>query len=336
MDSPPARLSLGPVEISIRRGDDPPRIGFAGSLLVHVIVAALLMVLAPRHPSAVTPLVARPPEEPVSITFVPPTPPSEPRVQEMVAKHPPPPVQKPLRMAEAQKAAETARPLRKETRNEPGRNDDRAAGGEAGGPLTAPTPGSPQQESTADVAELRDTKDLSGRLRDFRRAVERPLTVPEGPKGGGRGAGGLTMPDLPATGFGFGNLEFEGRDYDWENYGRQIHGIIWRAWHLRLLDTSGNFERWASERQRWLLEHANGVRFTILRSGKVVDVAIETRSGCYPLDDSATDTLNAVILPPLPDDFQRDREVVHARFIAEGSIRTMKAYLQSLHDAGVF
>jgi TonB family protein len=85
-----------------------------------------------------------------------------------------------------------------------------------------------------------------------------------------------------------------------------------------------------------MLDHRNGVRFTILRTGQVVDVAIETPSGCYPLDDSATDALKEVVLPPLPADFQRDTETVHARFIAEGEIRTMKAYLQQMKNAGFF
>ena len=144
------------------------------------------------------------------------------------------------------------------------------------------------------------------------------------------------MPNLPPTGFGIGNLEFEGRDYDWENYGRQIHGIIWRAWHNRLLITASVFERWAAENRTWLLDHRNGVRFTILRTGQVVGVAIETPSGCYPLDDSATDALREVVLPPLPQDFQRESETVHARFIAEGEIRGMKTFLQQMRNAGFF
>ncbi len=144
------------------------------------------------------------------------------------------------------------------------------------------------------------------------------------------------MPALPPTGFGIGNLEFEGRDYDWESYGRQIHGIIWRAWHNRLLTTSSVFERWAAENRNWMLDHRNGVRFTILKTGQVVDVAIETPSGCYPLDDSATDALREVVLPPLPTDFQRDTETVHARFVAEGEIRTMKAFLYQMKNAGYF
>jgi len=339
MDSPPARLSLGPIEISIRRGDDPPRVGFAGSLLVHVLVVVLLFALAPRSASRLSPQATPPPAQvPVPITFVSPTPPPKPMVQETFDRRPPPPrTEKPLRMAESVPSARAAKPDPSRAPNQSGRNDDKPAGGASGGPLPQPTAGVPDDARSGSVAEIHEeSKDLSGRLQEFKRAVERPLTVPTGPKGGGQGTGGLTMPDLPATGFGFGNLTFEGRDYDWENYGRQIHGVIWRAWHNRLLDTASVFERWASERHRWILEHANGVRFTILRSGRVVDVVIETPSGCYPLDDSAADTLKAVILPPLPQDFQRDRETVHARFIAEGDIQTMKAYLQRLKDAGVF
>jgi TonB family protein len=218
-----------------------------------------------------------------------------------------------------------------------GRRDTRPAGGEQGGPLSRPQPGVPDAQPADASSILDEPKDLQGRLREFRRAVEEPRTsTPKGPKGGGTGRGGVTMPALPPTGFGVGNLEFEGRDYDWESYGRQIHSIIWQAWHNRLLITSSVFERWASEHRSWLLEHRNAVRFTILRSGKVVDVAIEAPSGCYPLDDSATDALKEVVLPPLPEDFQRDSETVHARFIAEGEIRGMRTFLQRMKDAGYF
>jgi hypothetical protein len=228
---------------------------------------------------------------------------------------------------------------------ESGRKDKNPAGGEQGGPKPLPTPGTPPpQESGADRATVdevqsgvNDSKDILGRLREFKRAVEAPRpSSPTGPSGGGKGTGGVTMPALPPTGFGIGNLEFEGRDYDWESYGRQIHGIIWRAWHNRLLITSSVFERWAAENRNWMLDHRNGVRFTILKTGQVVDVAVETPSGCYPLDDSATDALREVVLPPLPSDFQRDTETVHARFVAEGEIRTMHAFLQQMKNAGFF
>jgi hypothetical protein len=321
-----------------------------GSLAVHVLLVALFMVGVPRRESAVEaePLPTLQPRIP--ITFVEPRlsqPKPKPRVDEIASRTPPPALQaKPLRMQPVPEAPAAVKPSSTElTRQNAGRRDRSPAGGEPGGPsplaaLGAPAHAPDGSDRTApdDVASTRDEpKDILGRLRDFKRAVEAPKpSAPRGPEGGGRGSGGVTMPDLPATGFGVGNLEFEGRDYDWENYGRQIHGIIWRAWHNRLLITSSVFERWAAENRMWMLDRRNGVRFTILKTGQIVDVAIETPSGCYPLDDSATDALKEVVLPPLPSDFQRDRETVHARFIAEGEIRAMKAFLQQMKDAGFF
>jgi TonB family protein len=285
------------------------------------------------------------PKPPIPITFVNPLPPipkpkPAPSPQAMDMKRPPPVAKaKPLRMDPVPEITAALRDQRKNpAERDAGRRDTKPAGGEQGGPLARPTPGVPEPSPTdASASMLDEPKDLQGRLQDFRRAVEQPQpSTPKGPKGGGSGRGGVTMPDLPSTGFGVGNLEFEGRDYDWESYGRQIHGIIWRAWHSRLLVTSSVFERWAAEHRHWLLDHRNAVRFTILKSGKVVDVAIETPSGCYPLDDSATDALKEVVLPPLPDDFQRESETVHARFIAQGEIRGMGTFLQRMKDAGYF
>ena len=162
--------------------------------------------------------------------------------------------------------------------------------------------------------------------------------APPGPKGGGQGSGGATLDPsrLPATGYGVGNLEFESRDYDWGDYGRAIYIAIWRAWHNRLWISTGVFERWAAQNQAWLLDHNARVRFTITKSGQVVGVAIETASGCYPLDDSAADALREVVLPPLPDDFPRGQETVHARFVAQGDIRQMRRSLQFLKERGYF
>jgi TonB-like protein len=348
MESPRTTFALGPLEISFRRRDDNVRLGIVASLAMHVLVIALLIVAVPSKHGAVDAIVAAAAKPSIPITFVDPLPrPPNPRQDEIVSRRPPPaaPV-KPLRMQPAPETSAAAKSAPKESPSTTaGLRDRRPAGGEPGGPKAAPTPGVPppasqgqERQPASDVASNADEpKDILGRLREFRKAVEAPRpTSPQGQEGGGHGSGGISMPNLPATGFGVGNLEFEGRDYDWENYGRQIHGIIWRAWHNRLLVTSSVFERWAAENRNWMLDHRNGVRFTILRTGQVVDVAIETPSGCYPLDDSATDALKEVVLPPLPPDFQRDMETVHARFIAEGEIRTMKAYLQQMKNAGFF
>lgn len=348
MESPRTTFALGPFEISLRRREDGVRLGVLGSFAVHVIVIALLMVAVPSRKDAPE-AVPQPKVEPtIPITFVSPLPPPpRPKVNEIASRTPPPaPHAKPLSMQPIPEITAASKSAQSEAkRDDAGRRDRLPAGGEQGGPKPVPTVGSPPPapdgtERTAPdetASNIEEPKDILGRLRDFKRAVEAPRpSSPRGPQGGGRGSGGVTMPNLPSTGFGVGNLEFEGRDYDWENYGRQIHGIIWRAWHNRLLITSSVFERWAAENRSWMLDHRDGVRFTILKTGQVVDVAIETPSGCYPLDDSAVDALKEVVLPPLPADFQRDSETVHARFIAEGEIRTMKAFLQQMKAAGYF
>jgi hypothetical protein len=348
MESPRTTIALGPLEISFKRREEGGRLGVFGSLAVHALVIALLMVVGQRQKTAVEAERAQPTKSPIPITFVNPLPKQlKPRPEEIDSRRPRPAAQsKPLRM---QFVPETTAPVKSaandETSKDAGQRDKRAAGGQEGGPRPVPTPGAPppapngtDRQTTDDIASnVEEPKDILGRLREFRKAVEAPRPpAPHAQEGGGRGSGGITMPNLPPTGFGIGNLEFEGRDYDWENYGRQIHGIIWRAWHNRLLVTSSVFERWAAENRSWMLDHRNGVRFTILRTGQVVDVAVETPSGCYPLDDSATDALKEVVLPPLPGDFPRDSEIVHARFIAEGEIRAMKGFLQQLRNAGYF
>jgi TonB family protein len=352
MEPPRRTIALGPLEITFKRREEGGRLGVLASLAVHALVIVLLLLGPSRPQTAVEPEVARPERPPIPITFVNPLPPQpqpRPKQDEIASRRPPPaPQAKPLRMQTVpETTGAVTSPSKDRASNDAGRRDKNPPGGEQGGPKQVPTPGVPPpapsgtdrqaQSSDAASSNIEESKDILGRLRDFKRALEAPRpSTPSGPEGGGKGSGGITMPALPPTGFGIGNLEFEGRDYDWESYGRQIHGIIWRAWHNRLLTTSSVFERWAAENRNWMLDHRNAVRFTILKSGQVVDVAIETPSGCYPLDDSATDALREVVLPPLPSDFHRETETVHARFIAEGDIRNMHSFLQQMKNAGYF
>lgn len=339
-EAPQTRLALGPIEISLRRrgDDDVRRIGVPGSILVHVAVVLLLLILTPyrRIPHEAEAVLAAQP--PLPITFVNPFPPPAPtRPVPEIQKPPPPPAAKALRMQEPpqEPIAPQARAPVKEFVREVGRNDTKPAGGESGGPLPEPTAGFPESDSASASSAAEPSKDLQGRLREFRRALETP--VPPGSKGGGKGTGGLTMPDVPATGMGIGNLEFESRDYDWSSYARSIYWAIWRAWHNRLLASSGNFERWAAEHERWMIDARSRIVFTIERSGQISGVAVETPSGCYPFDDSATDALREVLLPPLPSDFPREQERIHATFIGEDiNIRSMRTGLQWLKDRGVF
>ncbi len=178
---------------------------------------------------------------------------------------------------------------------------------------------------------------VSQALRDFGEALEhRPPGREPSP---GNSERNVIVPDfsaIPSSGFGMGNLTFESADYDWTDYGRQIYMAIWRAWHQRLWMTTDEFEKWAHESGQWQLNHQTQVRFVIERNGQLTGIAQEGKSGCLPLDLSALDALAEVIVPPLPADFPREREVVHARFIATGPIPEMRPVLGRLKSAGLF
>jgi len=182
-------------------------------------------------------------------------------------------------------------------------------------------------------ARQRPPLDLGRALRDFGETLDRSRPT------SGRGASASTfVPDagqFPTTGYGMGNLSFETRDFDWSDYARQIYIAIWRAWHNRLLQTVDDFEKWAYA-NGWFLNHENRIRFVIEHSGQVSGIGVESGSGCDPLDASATQALAEVILPPLPEDFPKRREVVRARFLAEGSIQEMRPGLTRLKRYGLF
>jgi len=193
------------------------------------------------------------------------------------------------------------------------------------------TPSAPTSPST----------NAAGRIRNFNRALQRAIAAqpPPGAGGGGGSSAGVFVPEpsaVPSSGFGVGNLVFESKDYDWSDYGRQIYMAIWRAWHNRLYLSLDNFERWGHQSGIWNLGHEVQVRFEIPRTGDVTGILIEADSGCVPLDRSAVDALDEVILPPLPSDFPRDIEIVHARFIAIGSIPAMRPSLTYLKHQGLF
>ena len=227
------------------------------------------------------------------------------------------------------------RPAGTAPRAQPG--PDRAQVPAPGGSVLPDERGAPTRPPPASRPGTRPF-DLNRAMQDFRRTVppanprEGPATG-EAPSGQGTGKG---IPMFGTAGFGVGNLEFESRDYDWTDYYRQIYLAVLSAWYSRLYQTEERFEKFALDRQDWTLDHTAQIRFTILRSGQVVDVAIEGPSGCIPLDDSAVDALREVVLPPLPEDFKRDRERVHARFIAIGDIRGMRNSLENARRQGVF
>ena len=209
-------------------------------------------------------------------------------------------------------------------------------------PVAAEEPaleGSPS-EAIAEPAPAAQPRRLDVRqaLQDFRNsAPTRPPPEPEASTTGRDRT--VFVPDfseVPVSGFGVGGLQFESRDYDWNDYGRQIYMAIWRAWHNRLWMTTDDFEKWAHNNGNWYLKDQTQVRFVIERNGQVTGIVQEAGSSSPPLDASALDALAEVILPPLPSDFPRDREVVHAVFITDLHVRDMRPVLGRYKRMGLF
>jgi len=175
---------------------------------------------------------------------------------------------------------------------------------------------------------------LDQRISEFGRAVEfsrdQAASRPQEP----RNSFEPDYSNLPTTGQAIGNITFESGDYDWEDYYRQIYWTIWRAWHNRLLARVDDFEKWAQQDSVFMLDHINGVRFTIERSGQIVDIVIERESGSEPFDLSSVEGLDESLLPPLPDDFPRESENVHVFFLGQGPVGSMRRSLQELKRAG--
>ncbi len=178
---------------------------------------------------------------------------------------------------------------------------------------------------------------IDERISDFGRAARRLReTVPPQPAQAPRNVFEPNWSSLPSTGQALGNMVFESGDYDWTEYQRQIYWIIWRAWHSRLLARVDDFEKWAQENETWFLDHINAVRFTIESNGGISSIVLETESGSVPLDLTAVEGLEESVLPPLPDDFPRDSEIVHAQFVGHGPIAGMRRSLRAYRTAGWF
>ena len=196
----------------------------------------------------------------------------------------------------------------------------------------------PESEPVPPV-ETDPSLNVEGALREFERRLRQwQASRPRPPAAGGEPRNTFHPPpqEVPSTGFGVGNLVFESSDYDWTDYARQIYWAIWSAWHNRLYESVDDFERWSHSSGNWMLNHQTAVRFVIESSGQVTGIAIETPAGCLPLDASAIDALEEVILPPLPADFPRDREVIHARFLAVGPVQGLRPTLRAFKARGYF
>ena len=340
---------------------DESRFGLAWGLGLSVGVHALLLLLTVVFP-LVSEVRGAPPEEnelvftftdptpdattdspplgdvPFPLPEQPPVPPAEPEMppieppvdQPSVEPAEPAPLQpEPIDPVEPTDPADTAEE-QPEAPEAP--EADRASIPERGpGELDQPDTPEPQLQSPRRL-------DIGRALRDFDRALQQVPrdTAPPGRDGTPRNVYVPDLSALPRSGSAMGNLTFESRDYDWSDYGRLVYWAIWRAWHQRLYESSSDFEKWGFNHQTRMLSHDVGIRFVIRREGNVDGIAIEYESGCAPLDRSATDALAEVILPRLPDDFPRDREIVHARFIMQGDVLMLKPSLSYLKQAGRF
>jgi outer membrane biosynthesis protein TonB len=328
-----------------RDGGAPRRVGLFVALGLSVLLHSLLILVGqwlPSGPFAAlqSPRVAEPM---VVVRFDVPPPQPEPERQpapepEREPEPPPPtPEQEPL--------------LRPEP--EPGV-----------GPLT-PTPGSsfaPKDGEDRDSAEERAREgspsvveppplpggearrrlDLGEALRDFEESLrDRPPAINGDPGDAPTDDGHRAVhPGIREGAFGMGNLVFESGDYDWTEYARQVLVILQRSLDQRMWRTLSSFERWAHENDTYVIrpDQAVYVRFVIERRGEVVGIAIEGSSGVTPLDAAARDSLEEALLPPLPANFPRDREVVHlvASFPRTAPIRGLRSHYNRMKALGLF
>ena len=106
---------------------------------------------------------------------------------------------------------------------------------------------------------------------------------------------------------------------------------------IALLDvTTPDFEKWALQTSSYFLEHKTRLRFVIEDGGDVTGIELEIPAGCPPLDVSALEAMAEVVLPPLPADFPRESEVVHATFLIKGPVMSMHQMLQYYKSIGYF
>jgi CubicO group peptidase (beta-lactamase class C family) len=238
---------------------------------------------------------------------------------------------------EAEESREEVQEAEQRQEAEPDRATEKAQEAEEVDPRpdreTAPKPNESQNtESTPQPPSF----NLGEALREFEGALNAAQAAQ--PRTGGVPVN-VFRPDaaeLPFAGFGVGNLEFGTRDYDWNDYGRQIYVAIWREWHKQLYYGVDEFERWAHQNQEWLAKARDKLEFVIESNGEVSRVTLLGGDGMDPLDDSTRRTLESVVLPPLPEDFPKDREIIRANFFLSGDLHTMRRSLEWMLKNGYF
>ena len=181
-------------------------------------------------------------------------------------------------------------------------------------------------------------RSLTDSLRSFSSAVQRArarnLQRPAATRGTHQTTFVPEAGDLPVAGAPYGVLEFSSRDYDWGDYARQIYERILKAWYRRIDQSTNEFERWGRDFDAIEIDDQVKVVFTIEASGDVSGISVVVPSRTEPLDLSATDALEEVILPPLPPDFPRESEEVRATFLMRVVIPELRPMFRFLRQSG--
>lgn len=217
-------------------------------------------------------------------------------------------------------------------------NQDRAAAGNAG-PSGEPgeSADKPPQPGLRPIGD-----DLLNRRRPPGQAggggSGRPLPENRRPGSGPAGPGRGLNTGTSGYGSAFGDLVFDSRDYQWSDYSTKVYFAVYRSWLRELYGRVRRFER---DQQMLGLENLDGqvsIRFVIHRDGSIQDLAVVAPGVVPTLDEASAAALRRAVLPPLPDDFPRDREGVTFRFIIRGfeSGGQLEQQLREMQWAGEF
>ncbi len=148
-------------------------------------------------------------------------------------------------------------------------------------------------------------------------------------------------PDIDTDVFGgtWGNhIRFDSNDYPWEDYSSKVYWAIYRAW---LRELWNNRTRFGRDQAMLSLRELDGeviIHFVIHRGGGTSRVEVLTPSTMPTLDQASKDALLSAVLPPLPEDFQRDSEGVtfSFRLIDFPSAQALERRLRYSKQAGEF
>ncbi len=98
----------------------------------------------------------------------------------------------------------------------------------------------------------------------------------------------------------YGTLSFDTKGFEWGDYARQLYLIIKKNWYDRI-----PLAAYYGQRGKVF------IRFVIEKDGSITDLAVIRSSEIAPLDRAAENAIRASNpLPPLPDNFPKEREGV--------------------------